>query len=191
MNINFELLGAILGFVAGIILAVAVLNRHPKARSLSFATFFWWGGLDFINAGSAYIGGQPIILPVVFGLISLIIAAALAARGQFYWTWFETLITVGVIVSIVVWYFAGAEAAFWASIISLFLAGLPQTVEAYRKPETMFCIPWILYWFACATTTSGLLIQGKESVDQLVYAGMGICTLGVLIVFIYTRPSSS
>jgi len=192
MNIHFdlEILGAILGLVAGVVLVIAVLTKHPKAKSLSFATFFLWAGLDFINAGSAYAGGQPIVLPLAFGTTSLFVAFALVIRGQFEWTWFETLITIGVIICAVVWNTAGATAAFWASITSLFLAGLPQTVEAYKRPETMFRIPWILYWLACVSATSGIFIQGKEDLDQLIYAGMGIFTLGLLILFIYTRPPS-
>ena len=131
------------------------------------------------------------MLPLMFGVFSLIIAGALVLRGKFRWSWFETLVTVAVIVCIVVWLSAGSTAAFWASILSLFLASLPQMVEAHNKPEAMFRIPWLFYWLACFVTVIGLISQGKERIDELIYAGMGIFTLGVMIFFIYTRPSSN
>ena len=147
----------------------------------NFTTWFLWALLDAIAATSIlYQGGNSWnVVLYVFG--STAIAFIVLKSGTIMWTWFETMIVCLVVACLVIWKISDAKMATIASTIAVIIAGIPQLVEAYQKPEDSPLIVYVGFLLGNILATVG----GKEwSVQERFYTTMCGIYCGVYALLI-------
>lgn len=159
---------------------------------LNLATFLLWGALDAIAAGSMFVKGGNWSLPAAYVAgVALVIVAMLKAR-TFTWNKLETITSILVGVSIIVWLTAGPVMATLVSSCSMAIATIPQIWDTVRKPQE--CTLWV--WFAYLIVNIMSTMAGKDwSVSERFYpttcavlTGI-IFLLGLRKLFRDTRPN--
>jgi len=93
------------------------------------------------------------------------------------------MVTVLVIACMVIWCLVNSRAATIASSSALLIAGIPQLVDAWKRPEEMPFLVYISYVLANGLSTAG----GKNwSVEERFYPATAtvLCFLFVIVIFI-------
>lgn len=109
----------------------------------NLATFILWGTLDAVAAMSLFTQHGNWYLPAAYVGGCLLVIGSLIYVRTMKWTWFETLISVMVIVCIIGWWQSGPRMATILSTAGVVIAGLPQLWDSYTEPETQ---PFVIYW---------------------------------------------
>ena len=171
MGISILLLAG-LGFA---IWAYIPLCRDVYNRTLtqSLATYGLWGLLDAINAGSTYSKGGNYWLPLLYAAMSFAVVAIIFLRNfNRKWELIETICTIFVLASIVVWYFVSDELAIVVSTIGVVVAGLPQLKDVWKDPAGAPLGPYVLFVIANGLST----LAGKDwSIQERLYGSA--CTV--------------
>jgi len=112
---------------------------------LNLATFMLWGLLDAIAAASMFVKGGNWELPAAYVAgVACVLAAMIKAR-TFTWTWVETVTTVLVAASIIVWMFSGPVMATVVSTSAMLFASMPQIKDTWQKPQESTLWVWVAY----------------------------------------------
>jgi len=154
--------------------ALALVLYIPLCKQIStgnvkqnLATWILWSILDGIAAGTLIIQHGNFLLPAAYTLGgATTVLCILISTKKTGWTWFESFITLLVIICLIVWASSGAKTATIASSLALVLAGVPQLIESYRKPWDTPVLIYIGY------TTANILsvLGGKDwSVEERFY----------------------
>lgn len=129
---TFILLSVVLAFSLYFPLCVQILKGKSEQN---FTTWILWAILDGVSAFTIFVKDGNSALAWAYASGSLIAALCIFKSGNFSWTWFETFITILVLVCLVVWYLYGAQFGKIAGSVSMVVAGLPQLFECFKKPE--------------------------------------------------------
>lgn len=154
------------------------IRRGTVTQSL--ATYVLWFALDATVGFSLLARGGSYGLPLAYAAGSfIIITSILKSKDYGTWTMFEVGVSVMVIVSLVVWEFAGSRNAAISATAGMLLAGLPLVSDSWKSPEkaplgvyvgyttanTLNCIganAWTveerLYSFSCAVLCIVLVV---------------------------------
>ena len=119
-------------------------------------TWELWCTLDASVAATIIVQGGNFFLPVVYtigGLISVFLIWKFGNKAT--WTWFETIISSLSIVSMVIWYLSGSKVATIASTTAMLIAGIPQLIDAWKKPQDMPILAYSSYFIANCLSTAG------------------------------------
>jgi hypothetical protein len=109
-----------------------------KIDATSPASWGMWMFLDAILTGASYFSAPTElrwILPSGWTLGALAVALACVIRGEFSWTWRETLCAVSAGVAAYFWMSMNAEAGVIAGAIAITLAGVPLLVDMSKTPN--------------------------------------------------------
>jgi len=171
----------------------------PTARQIlrremeqNLATFILWGTLDAVVAVSIMFQHGNWYLPAAYVLGCMVVITALIIVKTYSWTWFETAIAIMVVACIVGWKISGPRMATIMSTTGVVLAGLPQLLDAYRKPATK---PMIIY--SLFTLANVLSVMGGKAwtVEERLYpSACSILCLMVTMAYgrkLFSRPSES
>ena len=128
--------------------------------------FSWvlWGALDAVASATIIVQKGNFLLPLVYAVGSLLTVFFLVkADNKARWTWFETLVATLVVASMVIWYLSGDKVATVASTMAMLISGIPQLVDAWKKPHEMPFLAYCSYFVAnCLTTAGGANWSIKE-----------------------------
>lgn len=173
----YALTGAAIATLVYIPLTVQVWRKQLEQN---FATFFLWGLLDAIAAGSIFLKGGNYVLPAMYVVLCGGVPIAILRSRTFVWTWVETMTALLVIGCIIVWAEAGDREATIASTIAVGIAGMPQLVDFWRKP---FDGP--VYSYVGFTFANGIsILAGKNwSIEERFYPTFNT---GLTILFVLT-----
>lgn len=120
-------------------------------------TWALWMALDVVLVASiASQGGTGWLLPLVYAFgnaATISIIWRIGDRGQ--WTWFEGMVTLLTLASMVVWYFAGDAMATVASTAAVMIAGVPQLQDAWKRPHEMPVRVYLGYLVGSALCVAG------------------------------------
>src|SRR3989344_6235065 len=109
--------------------------RSGKAKQ-NLLTWALWGTLDAVIAATIIVQRGNFLLPIVYTIGSMLtVYFILKAGNKTVWTWFETMVVLLTIASMMIWYFSGGKAAAVASTMAMCIAGIPQLVDAWKKPQ--------------------------------------------------------
>lgn len=180
MNI-FVLAGGALGILLIIPFCNQVLKKEIVQNPL---TFFLWGLLDIVSAGSTYLEGGNYLQATLFAVCAFLATACiLYAGGPMKWTEFETLISLLVIFCATVWVFNSNIVGATASLVALAIASVPQIKDTWEKPERT---PTLIY-FGYALSSLLATFGGKEiSIMEIGYPFLGFIE-SVLIALLSLR----
>lgn len=165
---------------------------YKKTIEQSFATWFLWTLLDAIAAITLIIQDGNFLLPAAYTAGSLVVSAFIFRSGNFSWTKFESFVCVLVAICVTVWAISGPKIATIASSLALVLAGIPQLLDAYRKPWES---PAHIYFGYFVANSLAVLAAKNWSVEERFYPAS--CTVYTLIVtalvarkYFMNRPDS-
>lgn len=157
--------------------------RSGKAKQ-NLLTWALWGALDAVVAATIIVQNGNFLLPVVYTVgSSVTIFFILRLGNKASWTWFETMVASLTIASMVIWYFSGGKIATIASTTAMLIAGIPQLVDAWKKPQDMPLIPYSSYFIANCLSVAG----GKSWAIQERFYPLSAAIFCFLIAVLATR----
>ncbi len=152
-------------------LAWQILSRQVTQN---LATFILWGMLDAVAAISLFVqeGNWYLSAMYVFGCCTVI--ASLLIVKTVRWTWFETAISIMVIICLIGWKESGPRMATILSTTGVVLAGFPQLWDTYKNPKSQ---PLLVYAGFTAANIFGTLAGKEWSIEERLYpaACVGLC----------------
>jgi hypothetical protein len=175
MNASLALIGAAIAALMYIPLTVQVWR---KTLVQNFATYFLWGVLDAVAAGSIWYKGGNSLLPAVYVLCCLGVVVGILRTKTFAWSWRETLTSLFVVVSVAAWFMVDSTMATIVSTTGVVAAGLPQLYDIWKNPKGAPVLAYTGFTLANALST----MAGHDwSVQERLYGGA--CTV-LTIVFV-------
>ncbi len=170
--------GAVVAILIYFFLCFQVLTGKSKQN---FATWALWAMIDAIAATTIIIQGGNYLLPAIYSLGSAAVTLSILRSKNFAWTWFETMVACFVVICLVVWGISGPWTATIASTLAMVIAGIPLTVESYRRPWEQSFFIYLGYTVANILSTFG----GKDwSVEERFYPAS--CFILCLIIVVFT-----
>ena len=145
--------GSILALLVYFPLWKQIVSGEAKQNLLTWAL---WATLDFVVAATIIVQGGNFLLPITYGVGSLVTVYFIWKSGnKAAWTWFETMVATLTIASMVIWYFSGGKVATIASTTAMLVAGIPQLIDAWKKPQEMPIVAYFGYFVANCLSAAG------------------------------------
>lgn len=166
---------------------IAILTYFPLWKQIrsgktdqNLLTWLLWGILDGVVAATIIVQGGNFLLPLVYAIGGLVTATFIFRSGnKTSWTWFETLVALLTIASMVIWYFSSGKVATVASTMAMTIAGAPQFVDAWKKPKDMPLLAYFSYFIANCFSTAG----GKSwTIEERFYPAVCVIICFSLVV---------
>lgn len=173
---TFAWAGGLLAFLLYIPLIRGILNGKVKQN---FAAWFLWVSLDTILLVSTIIEKGNFLLLVFYVIGGSLVTASLLYKKLFKWTWFEWFILALVIICLVVWNMSGSKTAIVASTLAVFIAGVPQIVESWIKPDRQSGLIYMGYVVANFLS----LLGGKGwTIEERFYPATCVVLCGLIAI---------
>ncbi len=167
---------------------LAVLTYFPLWKGIrsgevrqNLLSWVLWAILDGVVAATIIAQKGNLLLPVTYAVGSTITSFLIIRSGKkASWTWFETMVALLVVVSMGVWYLSGDKVATVASTMAMVVAGIPQLVDAWKKPQDMPFFVFVSYFIANCLSTAG----GKNwSIEERFYPAFATLYCFVMLIF--------
>lgn len=171
--------GALIAALMYVPLTISVWKGFPQ----NFATYFLWGLLDVIAAGSIMVKGGNFLLPATYVFCVIAVVLGILRTGTFKCGRVEWVTSLLVFLSIVVWMFVGSRAAVIVSSISVCLAGVPQLVDFWHKPREA---PLGIYAGFMISNTISTFAGADWSIEERFYPASG-SVLTMIFVLVAAR----
>ena len=140
---------------------------HSRKVSQNLLTWILWGSVDFLIATQIIFEKGNFLLALTYAAGSLVTACFIyKAKNISEWTLFESFVVVLVFISMLIWYFSGAKIAIIASSTAVFISGIPQIIDAYKKPHEM---PFLIYLSYMAANFFSIAGAKNWSVEERFY----------------------
>lgn len=169
--------GGIIGLVAFLLLIIELLRSTTEQN---FAAFFLWALLDGIATATTIIEGGNYWLALSNATGSAMITIILIVKKQVSWTWIETMTAILVVICLFVWFTSGELAGIVASSLAVLIAGIPQMVDTFRRPESTPSLPYAVFFIGNVIS----LMAGKEwSIEERFYQCISMTITIVILGF--------
>src|ERR1041385_911137 len=178
------LAGGIIGLVAFLLLTIDLLRTTTEQ---SFAAFLLWALLDGIAAATTIIEGGNYWLALFNAIGSAAITLILVRKKQVSWTWIETMTAILVVICLVVWYTSGELAGIVASSLAVFIAGIPQVIDTFKKPENT---PWLPYAVFLVGNVIALMAGKAWTIEERFYQCISLSISVILLVLSLRRRAA-
>jgi hypothetical protein len=157
---------------------------YKGAVKQNYLTWILWAILDVIVAATIIVQDGNYLLPVTYAIGSFVTFCLILRVGdKASWSWFETTIVFLVFASIFIWHSSGSKIATIASTSAMLIAGIPQLVDAFKRPREMPMAPYFGYFVANCLSVAG----GKKwSIEERFYP-TGAAILCLLIALLAVR----
>ncbi len=167
---------------------IAVLTYFPLWKQIrtgeveqNLLTWALWAILDLVVAATIIVQGGSFLLPIAYffgGTITVFLIVK--SKGKASWTWFESLIASLTIASMVIWYFSGGKIATVASTSTMCIAGIPQLIDAWKKPYSMPLVAFCTYLLANSLSMAG----GSDwSIKERFYPALAAAYCFLVVLF--------
>lgn len=174
------LVSSVLGFVLTFPLCYQILKGTVVQ---SFTTWVLWFLLDSLSTTFLILQGGNFYLTIAYALGCILVSLCILKQREFKWTKFDSLILSLVLFCIFVWVFTNAECAIVASTLATVVAGIPQLVETYKKPEVSPITVNSLYLIA---STLSIIGAKNWSIGERFFPVV-VTIYGLLLVFAGVR----
>lgn len=168
------IIGALVAFVLYYPLVKGILRDKIKQN---FATWILWTLLDFIALVSLVFQGGNYALVIGYFFGGTIVTCCLIYKKQIEWTIKETVVLLMVIICLIVWSVSGNRNATIVSTLAVFISGLLQVSDSWRKPDTQ--TSYIYLGYVLANGLSCLAGEAWTIKDRFYQAA---CTILCLII---------
>jgi hypothetical protein len=169
---------------------LALLTYYPLWKQIrsggakqNLLTWALWCILDAVVAATIIDQKGSFLLPITYALGSSVTVFFIWKAGnKAAWTWFETMVASLTIASMVIWYFSGGKVATVASTMAMIIGGIPQLIDAWKKPQDMPILPYTSYFVANCLSAAG----GKSwAIEERFYPlGAAIFCLSIAVLSI-------
>lgn len=170
--------------------AIVIATHFPLWKQISgrkvnqnLLSFILWGTIDLLTGIEIIFERGNFVLAIIYAFGSFVTAVFIFnAKNKSKWTWFESLVVSLVFLSMAIWYFSGTRTAIIASTTAMFISGIPQLLDAYKKPREMPFLVYLSYLVANCFSVAG----GKNwSVEEEFFSVVAtiLCFLIVICVF--------
>ena len=177
--------------IAALVYVPLFIGVWQKKVQQNFATFFLWGLLDAIAAGSILMKGGNFLLPAIYTLLSVTVLIAIMRSKTFKWGLVEWITLSLVFVCMVIWAVAGPTEATIASTIALAIATIPQLKDMWEEPQKALIRSYVGFTLANGVSILG----GKDwSIAERFYPTVStimtvLCVLVLLRAFMPDRKN--
>ncbi len=132
MLVSYTAIGCAITTITYIFLCHLILKGGVVQN---FTSWILWAILDIILAAAVISqgGNWPFIVTYILGCLT--VASVVYKTSIIKWTWYEYSVTFLVILCMMVWAVSGAKIATIAGTIAVIIAGIPQLIDVWRKPE--------------------------------------------------------
>lgn len=162
MNL-YTKLSVIIALLLYLPLIYKIMRRQVEQN---IATFILWGMLDSVAAFSIFVQGGNWYLPGAYVIGAFSVSTALIYAKTYKWTNFETFISILVIVCVVGWAMSGPRLATILSTTAVVIAGVPQFIDALRRPHQQPLLEYVGFTFANVLS----IIGGKSwTIEERLY----------------------
>ena len=143
--------------------AIAILAYFPLWKQIrsgrarqNLLTWVLWCCLDGVVVATLIAQKVNVSLAAAYTVGSGITAVFIAKAGnKSSWTWFETMVLGLVFASMVIWYFSGSKMATIAGTTAMLIAGVPQLIDTWKKPQESPSLINFVYFVANCLATAG------------------------------------
>ena len=170
-------IGGIIGLVAFLLLIIELLRSTTEQN---FAAFLLWALLDVIATTTTIIEGGNYWLALSNATGSTIITLILVGKKQVSWTRVETMTAILVVVCLLVWYTSGELAGIVVSSLAVLIAGIPQMVDTFKKPESTPVLPYAIF---CVGNVVSFMAGRAWTIEERFYQAVSIFLTLVILVF--------
>ena len=158
MKENLQKLGGLISAVALLVFAVILVANDIK---LNIASWMLWTCLDVLilkaslDANRKAKNGNWPWLPTGWVVGAATVTLILLFRGNWQWTYVETLTATVVAIATIVWKVSGPKAAVVALTIAMTVAGIPSVNVAWHNHDTSGWWMWASIVLSCLFTLAG------------------------------------
>lgn len=165
------------GGLLALLLYIPLIRIVLKGGEQSFATWLLWVLLDAIAMVSTILEKGNSLLLIFYVIGGSIVTVLLLYKKLFKWTWFEWLILVLVTICLVIWKVGGSRTAIVASSLAVFIAGVPQILELWQKPNKEIGYVYTGYMIAALLS----LVGGRGwTIEERFYSGICVTLCGII-----------
>lgn len=168
------IIGALMAFALYYPLVKGILRDEIEQN---FVTWILWLLLDGIALGSLIFQGGNYLLVIGYCVGGFIVSCCLIYKKQIRWTAKEVVVLSMVIICLIVWSVSGNRNATIASTLAVFISGLLQMSDSWRKPDTQ--TSFIYLGYVLANGVSCLAGEAWTIKDRFYQAA---CTILCLII---------
>lgn len=153
---------------------IAIATYFPLCKQIksgsvkqNLLTWILWGCIDWLIGIEIFFEGGNFLLAITYAFGSFSTTVFIfKAKHENIWTKFESIVVFLVFISMVMWYLSGGKWAIVASTTAMVISGIPQLVDAYKKPHDMPLLAYLAYLAANCFSVVG----AKEwSVEERLY----------------------
>ncbi len=152
-----------------------------KGEGQSFYTWVLWLFLDIVLIIPTLQKGGVSALMLFSSIIgSLVISSVLLYMKKVEWKRSETLSSVLLIITLIVWYFSSdKDTVIVCGVASQVIAGLPLTKMSWVKPEPVYILGYLFFIFGCifSLTLKNNVLRVFVLEDHLFPISLGLQTI--------------
>lgn len=176
MNI-YQIVSVVGAWLLYLPLSYSILRGRVKQN---LATFILWGSLDLVAGLSILVqhGNYQLPLAYVVGC-AIVIVSVLISRSYGAWTWYETMVSILVLICVIAWKMSGPWYGTIFSTAGVFISGLPQLRDSWREPEKSPLLIYIGFTFVNVMSVLG----GKAwTIEERFYPGVCVVLCGMVTI---------
>lgn len=190
-----EIIGIVFTVIAYYMLSFLIKRNEDDGDS--FSTFLLWAVLDGICSITDFLrDGNTWMLSTAFTFGSGIIAIQLFRQGKVKWHTDDTVVTILVFISMIIWVILGPDKGSIAATVAVLIAGLTQVKESKKvlckKKNVQYFITWafflggsLFFFFGKITTDCNDFI--KERLYPAIDGIVSVFMVGVYLVNIFKK----
>ena len=149
----FVITGSILAITAYLPLFKQLYKRETEQNIFTWSL---WTLSETIIALSIIFQNGNYLLPTTYALASFFtVFLILKMKNPARWGWFESTVSLLVIMCLIIWHYSGPKMATIASSSAEFIASLPQIFDAWKNPTRMPLLVYFLYTIAGLLSVAG------------------------------------
>lgn len=179
----FTYFGAFIALINLLWFALNIWTRKVPASTA--ASFLMWTILDVLILGSTLAAHKPGWLPLGYTIGALLVTLATFVRGKWLWSYKETICAIGAAITSYIWFTWNADAAVFAGVCAMNIAGIPILVDLWRNPIRGTWPVWAITVVACIFTILG----SDYSLTGTILAWAGIAFNGSVTLIVLFKKS--
>jgi hypothetical protein len=150
----------------------------------NLASFLLWGMLDAVAAASIIFQKGNWYLPAAYVLGCIAVVTSLVIVKTWAWTNFETFVSFLVVICLIGWAISGPRLATILSTTGVVLAGIPQLIDTYKKPDEQ---PLLSYFGFTIANTLGVLGGAAWTIEERLYPAACVVLCGAVWILCFRK----
>jgi len=175
--------------VIGVIAYALILRQlYKKSIEQNLASRLLWALLDgMVAVAIIYKGGTNWKMPAAYSLGCIAIAVVIIRHSTWTWKGIHTFIAAMVLTGAYSWLISGPVVATVILSCTVFIAGIPQIIDAYNTPFKNPVLPTVLQLMGAAVSASAGEWNIIDKMFALACLSYFVCLLGATLIPRFTE----